>query len=739
MRVAVIIALALCLPLAAAGGFEVEVLEETTRAVTVEFRLGSFDRGQAWLDGVRCSRIDLEGAIYAAAAGDPELPQVTRNLIVPHDGEVTLEIIELDRRRWRVDPIIPSAGRERRAAGRIFGPIYGVGGVYPEQHACLQAPYIMADVRGVAITFHPFLYDAARSELEIADRIRVRVITRKGEGGDRPPGARGRVARAWQEVYANRFLNPPRYPSVGEAGRLIVITAVDFQEAARSLVEWKRRQGTPTSLYVYPFHTGHTWESIRDFIADQYYSDAGVTFILLIGDAEHVPPAVGYSGWANGAEADPVYTLLAGDDEYPDAFIGRLSVETEYEAWTVVNKSLAYEIDPDPAGDWIHKAAGIASDEAFPPFPEDWILMEGLRERMEAYTYTEFTPIYDPGAVSAQVTAALHDGRGWVNYLGHGSPYGWSTSHFGIDDVEELANDFMTPVIISVACSNGDFAGQTCFAEAWQRLGTPELPRGAVLFMGSSVGQTTAAWIGQEEMIRLLVEEAYTTAGGIVGHGGMKAIDEMPGVGHNTGSECVQSWHLFGDPSLRLRTDVPIAMDVVHDTRLAVGSPGLEVRVRDGSGPVAGALVGVFASGVLYGSAFTDETGFGGVDLDPPPGEPGTLEVTVTARNRLPAFGSVTIVPVERVVDESARGLAWVTNPVRDVLGLTYTLSGAADVRLTVIDPAGRVVASMRPGHQGDGVHRLRWDTRCLPSGVYTYDLRRGRGRWIRGRFVVLR
>ena len=104
-----------------------------------------------------------------------------------------------------------------------------------------------------------------------------------------------------------------------------------------------------------------------------------------MGDAEDVPPAVGYSGWASGAAADPVYTLLAGDDEYPDAFIGRFSVENATQAGTVIFKNLQYEMSPDPEADWYNKTVGIASNDAFYPYPRDWILMEGLRELMQAY------------------------------------------------------------------------------------------------------------------------------------------------------------------------------------------------------------------------------------------------------------------------------------------------------------------------------------------------------------------
>ena len=63
-------------------------------------------------------------------------------------------------------------------------------------------------------------------------------------------------------------------------------------------------------------------------------------------------------------------------------------------------------------------------------------------------------------------------------------------------------------------------------------------------------------------------------------------------------------------------------------------------------------------------------------------------------------------------------------NPLRTHGEIAYTLTAAGDVRLTVVDVAGRVRAVLADGVQIRGRHAARWDARdgagkALPAGVY--------------------
>lgn len=92
------------------------------------------------------------------------------------------------------------------------------------------------------------------------------------------------------------------------------------------MVEWKNRKGIKTDLYIYPTDTGSSTDDIKSFIQNIYDSEESLAYILLVGDSEDVPPGRGNIADAPGEASDPVYTLLAGEDEYADAMIGRFSV-----------------------------------------------------------------------------------------------------------------------------------------------------------------------------------------------------------------------------------------------------------------------------------------------------------------------------------------------------------------------------------------------------------------------------
>lgn len=433
------------------------------------------------------------------------------------------------------------------------------------------------------------------------------------------------------------------YPGISKpgVGSMIVITTAEFQPAVEPLVKWKNRKGIRTRLYIYPGDTGPAPADIKAFIKKIYDSPESLTYVLLVGDAEDVPPAIGTAADSKGQPSDLIYTLLAGDDEYADVMIGRFSVENLTQAQTVVNKNLWYEMNPDPNGEWYRKAMGIAGDDRyFTPHQRE--IMVEIQELMTAYHYTEFTTIYSPEAKSLQVSEAINQGRGWINAAEHGWVNGWPELHFVIPHVKNLKNTRMTPVIIATSCLVGDFAGKTCFAETWQRLGTPQEPQGSIVFLGYSGVIWNFAWIGHQEIIRLLVNENYFTAGEIIFNGVMKFMERFPHGPRYEGLEVFQRWHLFGDPSLFVYTDTPTEMKVTYKDTLPIGSEGFVVKVTAGEGAIKKALVALYMD-KLYGSAYTDQSGIANIVFSEPVQETGKMEVNVTAYNKMPYFGTVTV------------------------------------------------------------------------------------------------
>ncbi len=362
---------------------------------------------------------------------------------------------------------------------------------------------------------------------------------------------------------------PSQYPTVDDGNKMIVISAVPYANALTPFIHWKNRKGIQTALYEFPAETGGDDASALKAFIRQRYDEDTITYILLVGDAEDVP-----SLQASGGLSDPSFTLLVNDDIYFDAFVGRFSVETEEHARIMVNKVLQYEMKPDPDGEWYNKACGIASNEGN---PFDWQIMDTLRDSLLANGFSEVDRIYDPDALKDSVFSAVNDGRGWINYIGHGSVSSWAVTYFNSNSVDSLNNPHLLPIIISYATSNGDFSGKTCFAEAWTRCGIPDEGRGALAFFGFTIHlpwqfPPMDGWL---EVIRNLTRGNYCSLGAIFSNGMAMEMDT------NNNANLFKTWTLFGDPSLLVHSKKPTALSCSHPETIGKGEQKLSVTGED--------------------------------------------------------------------------------------------------------------------------------------------------------------
>jgi len=74
---------------------------------------------------------------------------------------------------------------------------------------------------------------------------------------------------------------------------------------------------------------------------------------------------------------------------------------------------------------------------------------------------TKIPKIWSSSSASySMVSNALNEGRGIINYCGHGSNYSWVSTGYNITHINALTNDYKLPFIQSIACVNGNFIGR---------------------------------------------------------------------------------------------------------------------------------------------------------------------------------------------------------------------------------------------------------------------------------------
>jgi hypothetical protein len=596
-------------------------LEQTV----VRLDLNRLHVDQLVIEGRDYVRLDLGRQARHQVRGFPDLPTVRESLRIPDDAAMQLRILDVQWREYPGYDALPSKGSLTRdidpaTVPYVFGSCYTEDSWYPSQTAALHEPYIFRDTRGLVLELNPVQYNPARHLLRVAVTLTVEVSA-AGPGQVNVLTHRPSVRVAeFEELYARHYLNytatADKYPSVPEVGSLLVVTYDAFHAQVQPLVDWKNQMGVATTI-VDMSAVGATATDLKNYIQN-LYDTTDLAFVLLVGDAVQVPPLT-YSGSA----ADPLYALVAGGDSYPDILVGRLSAENASQAATQVARSIAYERDPQPGADWYHKACGIASAEGS---PSDKDRMDQIRDILLGFTFTEVDRIYDPGATAAQVTAALNEGRSLVNYLGHGGPTSWGTTGYNNANVNALTNVDMLPWVISVACNTGEFDDYTCFAEAWMRATHDGQATGAIGVYASTISMSWDPPVSaQFEIAELLVAEAKRTLGALCFNGACQMIDDWGSTGVNE----YRYWTVFGDPSLRVRTDTPAPLAVSHDDVVVPMLPSFTVITEPG------ALAALSDAGVLIGAAFADAAGEAVIPLDGPLPQTGTVLLTVTGFNRL--------------------------------------------------------------------------------------------------------
>ena len=598
------------------------------------------------------NRISFPGGVPILERGAPEMPRMARSIIIPDLANMQLSIISSEFIDIPMENIEPSKGNLTRDVDPTtipytYGKPYETNEFYPSEIAFLRDPYILRSLRGQTIVYQPIQYNPIERMLRVYTNIEIS-IQQNGQSQINPLTRRpyNGGSREFENMYKDHFINyntDERYDVLSEQGPMLVISYGDFMDEMQTFVDWKNYKGIPTEM-VDVADVGDV-DDMAQLIEDQYYEN-GIAFVLLVGDIDQIETIRRSNGAGSNSPSDNSLTFVAGNDYYPDLIIGRFSAETGDHVETMVERTIAYEMDPDPSADWYKKGSGFASNQGPGDDGEDDDEhMDNIRDLLLDYTYDEVDQIYDPDGTVAQGEAALNDGRSIVNYTGHGSNGSWGNGcPMNNTDVNSLVNMGMYPFIWSVACVNGEFEQGTCFAETWLRATHSDgTPTGAIATLMSTVNQ---AWSppmeGQDEMNAIFVE-SYSdnikrTFGGLSFNGMNQMNDSYGSQGYNE----TYYWTIFGDPSVVVRSDTPTELEVSHSGVIIIGATSLSIETG-----VSGALVSVSRDGELLSSTYSDPSGNADLEFEEALNIPGSVDLVVTAYNKIPYEESINVIAPE--------------------------------------------------------------------------------------------
>lgn len=394
------------------------------------------------------------------------------------------------------------------------------------------------------------------------------------------------------------------------------------------LAEWKHLKGFDVEIARLS-ETGETPPDIKAYLQNAHdtWPDPP-DYVVLVGDTD-------YLSTVNGS--DDYYAQLDGDDYLTDVHIGRLSADSVEDCDLIVAKTLAHERTPytnDPG--WFRSACLVvredydASDAIY--FEDTWFAHDLMTDAGFARIDTFFRR---NSSGRDDVHAAVTEGRSFINYRGQGTYNWWAPFNC---DPEMTAPSGGLPIVMSATCGTGKFDSDGYACEEWMRAGTPESPKGAVAFCGSSVFDSPVA------ELRSAVNQGFYAA---IFDGGARTLGEAFEAGrlnlhalYDNETEYA-GWNIQGDPALPIWTAVPESPDVSHDLTVPNGPSEIVVNVALSGLPVEGAMVCASSLEEVHTAGLTDENG--DVALEIVPVTADTVLITVTGQNLYPYEGHIIV------------------------------------------------------------------------------------------------
>ncbi len=576
----------------------VDVGTDRNGTVTIEISMEVFDTIPILISNKRYYQIIMPEGHSPLEKGNPDLPVISKSFIIPENSFYTVRVIEENFIDLTV-PVAPSKGSILRSQSwddipYVFSDTYNLNSFYPAETVITGNPYYIRDIQGNNLQICPFKYNPITNTLRVYNHLKIEIAFTGNNRGVSNNDVKV-VNNHFYPLIKHKFINSDYYirnetdlfqhgeslRSLNEtAAKMLVVCCDSFATEMRNFIIHKNNLGIPTTM-VRMSDIGTTANHLKTYIQNAYNNDNNLTYVLLVGDAPQIPtplvqnmdyilnpdkygvfydyPSSTYGG------ADPLYSLVSGNDNYPDIVIGRFSANTKAEVKTMVEKVISYE--NQLTSNWFHYGIGIASADQDNIYPADWEYMRNIRSILLLGHYTNVLEYYEgnqglldaPGDPSStDIINSINTGASLVNYTGHGFINQWDISGFSNSHVLALNNEEKLPFIFSVSCFVGQFNNENipCFAETWQRAKSTITgnPTGCIGFYGCSLLQRWHEPLyAQMSFNEQLINEDYITIGMLCYSSSCDMMDYyMSGASSQYAQETFNSWILFGDPSLHI-------------------------------------------------------------------------------------------------------------------------------------------------------------------------------------------
>ncbi|MBC8525788.1 MAG: T9SS type A sorting domain-containing protein [Candidatus Cloacimonetes bacterium] len=582
--------------------------------------------------------------------GKPDVPSFSKLVVIPERCSVEIEVSILESEIYKDVYLIPSRNLNNVDKGIsdyvVKQEFYNSEEIFPSNIVTISSPGIMRDNVIATLTINPFQYIPAKKELHIAKSINIKLNYIQDRNGLSLKHSFGQ-SPIFHTLTENLVINKARIQNRTDfqIGSYLFIYSGNstILQTLQCLIDWKHRKGYEVHI-LNTSEIGNQANQIKEYIQNAYDTwDNPPEFILIVGDANgsFMIPTFFESYGGQNVHGDHPYTLLEGNDIFPDALIGRLSFDSIFELQTQIAKILNYEQEPFISGDdWLNRALLVG--DPYGSGISTITTMLYISEIIQENELTVETNLVYELPFIPQIRNALNEGVGAYFYRGFYGISGWE-----IENTNELTNVYKTPFISCITCYTGNFAnyGVISAIESFIRAGTPTSPTGAVAAIGSSSATHTCLNnIITAGIAYGIYEEGLTSLAAALNRGKLALYENYPSNPNNYVDWYTIGKNLLGDPGMMLWTKRPEEMTIIYSDEIPIGSNFLSVSITDStSNPIPDVWVTLLkGDDEIFTSDFTDENGIANVEFNYD--STGVVLLTATKQNYLSYLGEFEIV-----------------------------------------------------------------------------------------------
>ena len=588
------------------------------------------------LEGENYTQIRISGEGASLDSGTPDVPRVTRLVMVANTGAIGLTVTD---QSFTVQPLThapapvqPMDGEGSDPLDGVVAPdplIYSSDDWYPPQVAEIIGPATLRDVRFVILAVYPVQVNPVTNEMRVYDRIEVAIDDLGGVGENEISITPTSLTPGFKQMY-DQFINFPassldELPVVPGSQLFICGDNAGVITEVQKLVTWRRRKGID-AYYATTTQSGSTALQIRNYISDQYTQSNGqLEFVTIVGDPSVALP---YGLPTEGTQFDNYYGTMGGGtpDPVPDIAVGRLPSSSLSTLAVVVAKTIQYESDPFLTDTtWYQRAWCAAHTNYIPSNPsmKEYTRQIMLQHGMNTVNFD----IFPAGIVVSTLETRVNQGICVFNHRLS------ANNEFYTSDLQgaNLTNGRKLPFVMAMTCGTGIFNTEYSISEEWVKRGSVGTPSGAIGCVGMASNGT---WVLFNNIIDAGAMSALYVLGireqGLVlVNGELQLYKNYAAYGHMGDVQNFSYWaNLQGDPAVPIWLQVPHAPVVTKPASVNRLTNNITISVAQGGNPVEGALVGLLKGSETFARGYTAADG--SINLGASLLTTGYVHVTVT-------------------------------------------------------------------------------------------------------------